>query len=101
MNIANQAKVPGGELCREKIWPERTVEEKLEALRRELIRSYKSVKYLQELVTGLQRHTHNKDGQVAVTIDLWRLSLDGSSGPRYIPMSLRLKEGSSTLDEGL
>jgi hypothetical protein len=73
---------------REKLWTERNQEEKLEALRLELLRVLAIADASREISHNLMRHVHGVHGEILVPID-------GSNGHRgygrNIPMSLRDK----------
>ncbi len=53
---------------REKVWPERDVDEKLDALRCELLRLHNAVDKLREDVGELLFHEHNEIGKLTVPL---------------------------------
>jgi hypothetical protein len=52
--------------CREKIWPERGIEEKLEALRREVLWLVEQTQDQQQAIGRLLQHQHGENGAVVV-----------------------------------
>ena len=73
---------------REKLWTERNQEEKLEALRQELLKTISGTQMAQEMSSRLMHHVHGLHGEILAPMD----RLDGPQGRRYVPMSLRDKE---------
>lgn len=77
----------GSSLYREKLWPERSVEEKLEALRAELSIALGQTKALQDRMSLLSMHEHGTHGLLAPIPPAGLLSPSTRT-----PLSLRDKE---------
>lgn len=77
--------------CREKTWPERDNDGKLEALRQELGRALNLCEDLKRTVYALTNHQHGPGGELMVPIQE-RLGNIAQNMRSYVPMSLRDKE---------
>ena len=75
--------------CREKLWTERDVEQKLEALRQHIIYLTDNAQSSRGVLNGLIRHEHSADGRLLVPLN------DNNNGPYRrdrVPTALRDKE---------
>lgn len=73
---------------RDKVWPERTDAEKLDALREQVVYLLNRVEHVAAVVEQLLRHEHNAGGQLTVQIQ----NNSEPSRRSHTPMSLRNKE---------
>jgi hypothetical protein len=89
MNNAQTDSSIGALASREKLWTERNQDEKLEALRLELLRVLAIADASRDASRNLMRHVHGARGEILCPLD----GIDGPHGyGRHIPMSLRDKE---------
>ena len=75
--------------CREKLWTERDVDQKLEALRAELLWAHRTIRMLEERSNMLLAHTHiGKGFKLVVPVD----NYSGELSAGYVPTGLRETE---------
>lgn len=85
-SFANQAGLSGGGAMREKYWHERDRDEKLEALRDNLVQLFAAIQGCQETAQALLQHQHSASGQLMTPMDGRERPFGYSK--RYIPTSL-------------
>ena len=78
-------------VTREKIWPERTADEKLEELRQVVIRQCYLIERLEQQVRALLGHQHGAHGELLTVLNTHQNAPLGYA-PSAIPMSLRDSE---------
>lgn len=86
----NMAGVAGQLAMRDKLWPERDVEQKLQALRDQVVHLTHTVDWMREALQKMEQHEHGNNGLLVPPHDRSR---DHPTGYyRHIPTSLRDKE---------
>ena len=76
----------------ERIWPERDVEQKLEALRAQVLQLSFVIDDWRERLSKLEIHQHSASGQLLAPIGGPVVDSPRPPGYRYVPMGLRDKE---------